>query len=320
MGLSGISLPHDSKMYSYLKGLKDDDVLLTTGRLKVATGDIQHKVTYNVTYGDIKQHCIETVHYLLKSLFDEERLTRIMNRGSAYGSHFYSGHSAQFEVIADEGKEKITVTADKVKSTDITHQEVRDGLYFELPRDMCELFGWTKKTTVRYRRIVSGPIEENCNVSRPAHNLTVTKRGTVWSYDRRLTTSSLAYYRYEIPWKDRFAEKYHRFLLSDLNWTFINTKRSTYLNLPYPRTLYMYSSLCAPVRVGDQTTDLIRQIHYQPILEGNYYYEPKQIHYIKLRKNHIDAVETQISESENNNLARFTDGASIITLHLRRVR
>ena len=145
----------------------------------------------------------------------------------------------------------------------------------------------------------------------------MTKRGTVWSYDRRLTTSSLAYYRYEIPWKDRFAEKYHRFLLSDLNWTFINTKRSTYLNLPYPRTLYMYSSLCAPVRMGDQTTDLIRQIHYQPILEGNYYYEPKQIHYIKLRKNHIDVVETQISESENNNSAQFTDGASIVTLHSR---
>lgn len=320
VGLSSISLPHDSKVSSYLKGLKDDDVLLTTGRVKVATGDIQHKVTYNVTYGDIKQHRIETVHDLLKSLFDEERLKCIMNMGSALGSHFSSGHSAQFEVIADEDKETITVTADKVKSTDITHQEVRDGLYFELPRDMCELFGWTKKTTVRYRRIVSGPIEENRNVSRPAHNLTVTKRGTVWSYDRRLTTSSLAYYRYEIPWKDRFAEKYHRFLLSDLNWTFINTKRSTYLNLPYPRTLYMYSSLCAPVRVGDQTTDLIRQIHYQPILEGNYYYEPKQIHYIKLRKNHIDVVETQISESENNNLAQFTDGASIVTLHFRRVR
>ena len=92
-------------------------------------------------------------------------------------------------------------------------------------------------------------------------------------------------------------EKYHGFLLSDLNWTFINTKRNTYLNLPYPRTLYMYSSLCAPEHMGDQTTDLIHQIHYQPILEGNYYYEPKQIHYIKLRTNHIDVAETQISES-----------------------
>ena len=67
--------------------------------------------------------------------------------GSAFRSHFSSGHSAQFEVIADEDKETITVTADKVKSTDITHQEVRDGLYFELPRDMCELFGWTKKNS-----------------------------------------------------------------------------------------------------------------------------------------------------------------------------
>ena len=198
VGLSSISLPHDSKMSSYLKGLKDD-VLLTTGRIKVATGDIQHKVTYNVTYGDIKQHRIETVHDLLKSLFDEERLKCIMNMGSAFWSHFPSGHSAQFEVIADEHKETVSVTADKVKSTDITHQEARDGLYFELP---CELFGWTKKTTVRYRRIVSGTIEENYSVSRPAHNLTETKRGTVWSYDRRLTTSSLAYYRYEIPWKD----------------------------------------------------------------------------------------------------------------------
>ena len=135
-------------------------------------------------------------------MFDEERLTRIVNRGSAYGSHFYSGHSAQFEVIADEGKEKITVTADKVKSTNITHQEVRDGLYFELPREMCELFGWTKKTAVRYRHIFSGPVKENYNTPRPAHNITVTKRGMVWSYDRRLTTSSWAYYRYEIPWKD----------------------------------------------------------------------------------------------------------------------
>ena len=115
-------------------------------------------------------------------------------------------------------------------------------------------------------------------------------------------------------------EKYHRFLLSDLNWTFINTKRNTYLNLPHPRTLYMYSSLCAPEHMGDQTTDLIHQIHYQPILEGNYYYEPKQIHYIKLCTNHIDVAETQISESENNNLAQFTSGASIVTLHFRHVR
>ena len=50
VGLSSISLPHDSKMSSYLKGLKDDDVLLTTGRIKVATGDIQHKVTYNAKH------------------------------------------------------------------------------------------------------------------------------------------------------------------------------------------------------------------------------------------------------------------------------
>ena len=48
--------------------------------------------------------------------------------------------------------------------------------------------------------------------------------------------------------------------------------------------------------------------------------EPKQIQYVPLRNNYIDEIETQMSESENNNLAQFTDGAFILTLHFRRVR
>lgn len=55
------------------------------------------------------------------------------------------------------------------------------------------------------------------------------------------------------------------------------------------------------------------------MLAGQDYQEPCQIHYIQLRNNHIDDVETQISESENNSLAQFaTDSPSILTLHLHR--
>ena len=72
---------------------------------------------------------------------------------------------------------------------------------------------------------------------------------------------------------------------------------------------------------GDQTTDLLRTFQYRPLLKGSYHYEPKHIHYIALRDQYIDEVETQLSESENNNLAQFTkDGASIVTLHFRRVK
>lgn len=72
--------------------------------------------------------------------------------------------------------------------------------------------------------------------------------------------------------------------------------------------------------MGDQTTNLLRQIYYHPVLEGSYYYEPKKIQWIPLRNNYIDEIEIQMSESENNNLAQFIDGASILTLHFRRVR
>ena len=72
--------------------------------------------------------------------------------------------------------------------------------------------------------------------------------------------------------------------------------------------------------MGDQTTDLLRQNYYHPVLEGSYYYEPKKIQWIPLRNNYIDEIETQMSESENNNLAQFIDGASILALHFRRVR
>ena len=87
-----------------------------------------------------------------------------------------------------------------------------------------------------------------------------------------------------------------------------------------PRTLYLYSSLRAPVTMGDQTTDLLRNFQYTPLLKGSYYYEPKHVHYIALRNQHIHEVETQLSESENNNLAQFSsDEASILTLHFRRL-
>ena len=74
MGLSSISLPYDSVLTAYLKGLKDSDILLTTGRIKVTTGDVLHKVNYMVMNAEIKHHRIETAHDLLKALLDEERL------------------------------------------------------------------------------------------------------------------------------------------------------------------------------------------------------------------------------------------------------
>ena len=72
--------------------------------------------------------------------------------------------------------------------------------------------------------------------------------------------------------------------------------------------------------MGEKTIDLLRQVPYHPTLDGSFYYDPKQIQYIPLRNNIFDIIETQISETVNNNLTQFDDGATIVTLYLRRTR
>ena len=72
--------------------------------------------------------------------------------------------------------------------------------------------------------------------------------------------------------------------------------------------------------MGEKTIDLLRQMPYYPTLVGSFYYDPKQIQYIPLRNNSFDIIETQISETVNNNLTQFDDGATIVTLYLRRTR
>lgn len=76
-----------------------------------------------------------------------------------------------------------------------------------------------------------------------------------------------------------------KFYLSGVVYTFANIKRGASKNESFACTLYLYSSHCAPILMGGQTTDLMGQIYYHPILKDSYYYEPKQIQYISQRNN-----------------------------------
>ena len=58
--------------------------------------------------------------------------------------------------------------------------------------------------------------------------------------------------------------------LNEIDYTFANTKGGTSKNKSFALTLYLCSSLCAPVLMGDQTNDLMGQIYCHPILKGSY--------------------------------------------------
>ena len=98
----------------------------------------------------------------------------------------------------------------------------------------------------------------------------------------------------------------------------MNTKTCTYKKDNKPRSLYVYSSLCNPVMVGDQTTVLLRQVPYRPLLTGTYSYDAPINQYVKLRNPHIEEIETEISETDTNQLFQFSQGAMILTVHFRK--
>ena len=82
--------------------------------------------------------------------------------------------------------------------------------------------------------------------------------------------------------------------------------------------VFVYSSLCNPIMVGDQTTILLRQVPYQLLLTGMYSYDGPIIQYVKLRNPHIEEIETEISETDTNQLVQFSQGAMILTVHFRK--
>ena len=70
--------------------------------------------------------------------------------------------------------------------------------------------------------------------------------------------------------------------------------------------------------VGDQTTVLLRQVPYRPLLTGRYSYDASIIQYVKLRNPHIEEIETEISETDTNQLVQFSQGATILTVNFRK--
>ena len=106
----------------------------------------------------------------------------------------------------------------------------------------------------------------------------------------------------------------------DVNATFLNLKNLSHTKSSEPRTLFIYSSLCEPQTLGEDTKDLLSHVSYQPSLKGGGIYEPRTIQYRGLRTQEFNTVETKLREEDEDTLAKFASGATIVTLHLRRKR
>ena len=99
------------------------------------------------------------------------------------------------------------------------------------------------------------------------------------------------------------------------NWYFRNLDRSYFKMVGTPsRTLQIYSDVAASSMVGGQITDLLREVNYVRKGRGTVYVEPEHLQFHAIRRNVIETIEVQISET-NGQLVQFTSRQpSAITL------
>ena len=100
----------------------------------------------------------------------------------------------------------------------------------------------------------------------------------------------------------------------DVNWRFINLNHS-FKNVlgSSSRSLFVYSDVGGSSVVGDQVTDLLREVNYERGGKGSYYFEPTHLQYIPLRKEVFDITVAQVAETTGD-LVKFGQGNTIVTL------
>ena len=201
-------------------------------------------------------------------------------------------------------------TSKNIKTYTLSLDTVAAFVQVMLREDLCRLFQW----------IQDGPpaLDRTLTIQN-GNNLTLEKNRQGWHESLSKRQSGVRKHSltlYDLSYSLNF--KAVVFYLHEVTWTFLNTKTCTYKKDNKPRSLYVYSSLCNPVMVGDQTTVLLRQVPYRPLLTGTYSYDAPIIQYVKLRNPHIEEIETEISETDTNQLVQFSQGAMILTVHFRK--
>ena len=102
------------------------------------------------------------------------------------------------------------------------------------------------------------------------------------------------------------------------NWRFVNLDQAFRSVVGSPsRSLFVYSDVGGSGVVGNQVTDLLREVNFKREGKGSQYFEPLHIQYIPVRKETIDIIEMQVAKTTGE-LAGFGDGNTIVTLHFKK--
>ena len=104
------------------------------------------------------------------------------------------------------------------------------------------------------------------------------------------------------------------FLLSmSCNWRFVNLNAKFHPTTEFTptRSLFVHCDVGTSRMVGNQVTDLLREIKYRP--HETTHFEPQHIHYLPVRSKLMEIFETQVTET-NGDLVAFAKAQTLLTL------
>jgi len=102
------------------------------------------------------------------------------------------------------------------------------------------------------------------------------------------------------------------------NWRFLNLNEAFEVVVgSSSRSLFVYSDVGGSGVVGNQVTDLLREVNLIRRGAGVQYFEPYHIQFIPVRKEVIEIIEVQVAETTGE-LVKFGGGNTIVTLHFKK--
>ena len=102
------------------------------------------------------------------------------------------------------------------------------------------------------------------------------------------------------------------------DWKFTNLNRAFgRVVKANKRSLFIYSDVGSSGVVGNQVTDVLREVSYKREGKRSQYFEPLHIQYIPVRKDVLDIIKTQVAETTGD-LTQFGSGNTIVTLHFKK--
>ena len=304
VGLTSISLPDTTALMSLSRRICESNVascsvLFKKGFVRVDMKGDEVNLLIDFDTDDLQQVLVETTGVgLMKSALAHLRQSRLLadngpNLKSKYLKSTSSGTKRTYFDFKWEGDELVT------NNKDIDVALIPPKL--EINVELAKLMGWLTSDGEKLGPNLNMELFDDKTVpdlldpARKPDLLDEQKRPVFW------TTRA-------------------RFLLLSIhcNWRFL------YFNRPLEsmwensaRSLFVYSVVCSSGVVGSQVTDLLQEVNYTRSSGGYQFCEPIHVQYIPLRKDEMDIIEVQVSETTGK-LTRFDEGVTILTLHFKR--